>query len=238
VSFRPSTRLSADLRSLTEVGDWHPFLKGVDAVVNCSGALQDGPEDDLEVVHHLAVAALAQACASANVKVVQISAVGARADATTPFLTSKAAGDAALQNTCGNYYSFRPGLVLARHSYGGTTMLRVLAAFPLIQPIAVPEAKIQTVALDDVSEAVSAALAGKIPSGFVGNLVEGETHSLGEIVASMRRWLGFEPARREITIPDYMIRAMSKVADGLGWLGWRSPLCKCWPMVLPVFRQT
>jgi uncharacterized protein YbjT (DUF2867 family) len=216
--------LSADLRSLTEEAAWQPLLKDVDAVVNCSGALQDGPEDDLEAVHHYAVAALAQACASANVKLVQISAVGAQADATTPFLASKARGDAAIQTAAINYHIFRPGLVLARHSYGGTTMLRMLAAFPLIQPIAVPDAKVQTVALDDVAEAVSAALAGNIPQGFVGDLVESETHSLKDVVAFTRQWLGFAPASREIPLPSFLVRAMSKVADGLGRLGWRSPL--------------
>jgi len=215
---------SADLRTLTDVTAWQPFLKDVDAVVNCSGALQDGPGDDVEVIHHHAVAALAQASASANVKLVQVSAAGAHLDATTPFLTSKARGDAAIQNAGVSHHIFRPGLVIARHSYGGTTMLRMLAAFPLIQPIAVPEAKVQTVALDDVAEAVNAALAGNIPNNFVGDLVENETHSLREIVASMRQWLGSAPARREVFIPELMIRVTSSVADGLGKLGWRSPL--------------
>jgi uncharacterized protein YbjT (DUF2867 family) len=215
---------TADLRALTEAGLWQPFLNGVDTVVNCSGALQDGPEDDIEVIHHYAVAALAQACATAKVKLVQISAIGARADATTAFLASKARGDAAIQNAATNYQIFRPGLVLASHGYGGTTMLRMLAAFPLIQPIAMPEAKVQTVALDDVAEAVSAALWGKIPNGFVGDLVESEAHTLREVVASMRKWLGCAPAKREIPLPRFLLRKMSKVADGLGWLGWRSPL--------------
>ena len=216
--------LSADLRSLADVTSWQPFLKGIDAVVNCAGALQDGPGDDLEVVHHYAVAALAQACASANVKLVQISAAGAHLDATTPFMASKARGDAAIQNAGVSHHIFRPGLVIARHSYGGTTMLRMLAAFPLIQPIAVPEAKVQTVALDDVAEAVSAALAGNIPDSFVGDLVESEKHSLREVIASVRQWLGFAPARREVFVPELAIRVMSRVADGLGRLGWRSPL--------------
>ena len=216
--------VSADLRALTEVSAWRPLLKDVDAVVNCSGALQDGPQDDLEVVHHHAVAALAQACASAEVNVVQISAAGAHLNATTSFLTSKARGDAAIQTAGGDHQIFRPGLVLARHSYGGSTMLRMLAAVPLVQPIAMPETKIQTVALDDVAEAVSIALAGNIPSGFVGDLVEPEAHSLRQVVASMRQWLGFAPARREIVIPDVMTRWISKVADQLARLGWRSPL--------------
>lgn len=216
--------LSADLRSLTEASTWQPLLEGIDAVVNCSGALQDGPEDDLEVVHHHAVAALAQACATSHVKLVQISAVGASADAATPFLGSKGRGDAAIQQAGEDHHIFRPGLVLARHSYGGTTMLRMLAAFPLIQPLAVPEAKIQSVALDDVAQAVSAALAGDIPNGFVGDLVENETHSLRSVVTSIRTWLGFAPPKREFLIPSLLVRSTSKIADGLGRLGWRSPL--------------
>jgi uncharacterized protein YbjT (DUF2867 family) len=216
--------LSADLRSLTEAGAWLPFLKDIDAVVNCSGALQDGPNDDLEVIHHHAVAALAQACTSTNVKIIQISAVGAHVNAEASFLSSKGRGDAAIQNAGVSHHIFRPGLVLARHSYGGTTMLRMLAAFPLVQPISQPEAKIQTIALDDVANAVSAALAGDIPNGFVGDLVENETHSLREVVGAMRHWLGFAPAKCEIIIPKFAIGTMSKIADGLGKLGWRSPL--------------
>jgi uncharacterized protein YbjT (DUF2867 family) len=123
---------SDDLRSLIAPSAWHPFLKDINVVVNCSGALQDGPEDDLEAVHHHAVSALANACVCADVDIIQISAAGASLDATTSFLASKARGDAAIQNTGVRHHIFRPGLVLAHHSYGGTTMLRVLAAFPLI----------------------------------------------------------------------------------------------------------
>ncbi|MDF9303379.1 SDR family oxidoreductase [Tritonibacter mobilis] len=216
--------LPADLRSLTKASAWQPFLEGINAVVNCSGALQDGPEDDLEVVHHHAVAALAEACATSQVKLVQISAVGASEDAATPFLASKGRGDAAVQRAGKDHHIFRPGLVLARHSYGGTTMLRMLAAFPLVQPLAVPDAKIQTVALDDVAKAVSAALAGDIPNGFVGDLVETETHSLRNVVASIRAWMGFAQTKHEFLIPSLFTISVSKIADGLGRLGWRSPL--------------
>ena len=215
---------SGDLRSLTTAPAWLPFLESIDVVVNCSGALQDGPQDNLEVVHHHAVDALAQACASADVRLVQISAAGASKAATTQFLASKARGDAAIQNAGVRHHIFRPGLVLARQSYGGTTMLRMLAAVPLIQPIALPDAKIQTVSLDDVAHAVSAAISGQIPDGFVGDLVETETHALRDVVKAIRLWLGFERAGYEIRIAPGLTNAMAKIADGLALLGWRSPL--------------
>ncbi len=215
---------SGDLRDLTEATAWHPFLDGVDAVVNCSGALQDGPTDDLEAVHHHAVAALASACCAADIRLIQISAVGATLDAPTAFLATKARGDAAVQASTARYQIFRPGLVLARQSYGGSTMLRMLAAVPLVQPVALPDAKIQTVSLDDVAQAVSGALTGNIPDGFVGDLVETDVHSLRDVLSGVRHWLGFGPARFTMKLPNVAVAAVSKLADSLSRLGWKSPL--------------
>jgi uncharacterized protein YbjT (DUF2867 family) len=61
-----------DMRTVIGAQDWLPILKGTTAVVNCSGALQDGPADDLEAAHHHAFAALASACSSAGVTLIQI----------------------------------------------------------------------------------------------------------------------------------------------------------------------
>ncbi|WP_331252645.1 NAD-dependent epimerase/dehydratase family protein [Ruegeria lacuscaerulensis] len=64
--------VQGDLRRFTHPQDWEAALTGIDCVVNCAGALQDGPSDDLAVVHHHAIAALGQACAKRGVSVVQI----------------------------------------------------------------------------------------------------------------------------------------------------------------------
>jgi len=72
-------------------------------VVNCAGALQDGPADDLEAVHSRAMRALALACQSQNIPITQISAVGANADADTVFLASKSRGDDAIRELTQTY---------------------------------------------------------------------------------------------------------------------------------------
>jgi len=216
--------IEQDIKTLCDAGEWRKIIGEFGTVINCSGALQDGPSDDLETVHHDAVRALATACAAKNVALIQISAVGAHPDATTPFLATKGRGDAAIRAAAGKWYILRPGLVLASSAYGGTTMLRMLAAFPWIQPIAVPDAKIQTVSLEDVASAVVAATEGKIPSGFEVDLVELQPHSLREVVRQKRHWLGFPTARYEFALPDFCILTVSKLADGLSWLGWRCPL--------------
>ena len=81
------------------------------------------------------------------------------------------------------YQIYRPGLVLAPHGRGRKAMLRMLAAFPLVQLIAAPQAKIQTVSLADFAVAVSAAVDAKTPNGFEADLVEPEAHSLRNVIA-------------------------------------------------------
>ena len=100
----------------------------------------------------------------------------------------------------------------------------MLAVFPLIQPVALPHAPIQTVSVNDVAEAVSLAVAGAIPSGTVCDLVEDTPHELQAVIAAHRKWLGIGEAAMQIVAPGWLLRLTSSIADGLGRLGWRSPL--------------
>ncbi|SLN33587.1 hypothetical protein TRL7639_01492 [Falsiruegeria litorea R37] len=153
-----------DIPSIT-VDQWREFLTGVDVVVNASGALQDGLRDDLEAIHVTAVSRLAQAAADLPVRIIQISAAGVSEQATTAFMRSKARGDKALMQTAQDWVVYRPTLLLAPQAYGGTALLRAVAAVPFVQPIVLPDARIQTVHMDDVTDAVMSAAKGRIPAG-------------------------------------------------------------------------
>lgn len=213
-----------DLAHMTIPGDWLPYLHDIDFVVNAAGALQDGPSDDLTAVHGVAIAALAEACAAHDTGLIQISAAGASPDASTHFLRSKAAGDAAIARMGGAYWILRPGLVLSPTAYGGTGLLRMLAAVPLIQPIAMADTLIQTIGISDLARAVSACICGDIPSGTTADLVEDTPQSLGALTAAIRDWLGFAPARATLAAPGWAMALTARFADLLGRLGWRSPL--------------
>jgi len=213
-----------DLRNFGSQADWLPILREADFVVNCAGALQDSYRDDLSQIHFEAVSALAQACSVTKSGFIQISAVGVDGTAENPFLKTKASGDRAVRDAGIDYWIFRPGLVLAPTAYGGSALLRMIAAVPLVQPLACAEAEIQTVSIYDVADAVSKAVAGEISAGGEWDLVENDVHSLRAIVAHHRRWLGFASTRQEIRIPDWVLAITSGIADCLGALGWRSPL--------------
>lgn len=213
-----------DLRGYCESDDWREALVGITAVVNCSGALQDGPDDTLDCIHYSMVAALATACQERNIKVIQISAVGASASASTEFLTSKSRGDNAIRESGVRYNIFRPGLIIAPNAYGGTALMRMLAAVPIFQAVSYPHAKIQTASLFDVSRAVGLALTGDVPENFECDLVERQVHDLQDVVTKLRKWLGFKVAKFNVAVPNIAAQALSKPADALSWLGWKSPM--------------
>jgi uncharacterized protein YbjT (DUF2867 family) len=215
---------AADIARLRTPADWRPVLSGIDAVVNAAGALQDGARDDLAAVHHHAMVALYAACAEAGLRrFVQISAVGAAPDADTAFLRTKAAGDAALAASSLDWVILRPGLVIGAGAYGGTALLRALAAFPCVTPLVLADRPVQTVAVGDVAAAVARALAGDVPSQKVFDLVEDRPKALADVVAAFRAWLGLPPAP-VVPVPALLGDAVAGIADGLGRLGWRSPL--------------
>lgn len=214
----------SDLRQMTRAADWQDVLSGVSCVINCAGALQEGPADDLEAVHHHAIAALAEACASHGVRIVQISAVGAVPAAETAFMASKARGDAAIRRSGAAHVILRPGLVLSRDAYGGTALLRMVAALPFLQVLALPGARIQTISVEDLSASVLSAVAGHVPEGFVGDLVEVTPHNLAEIAGALRVWLGFRPASLCLDVPEWAGRLIARCGDALSRLGWRPPL--------------
>ncbi|MEZ5937101.1 MAG: SDR family oxidoreductase [Hyphomonadaceae bacterium] len=217
--------VGGDLARFRSAADWAPVVAGFDAVVNASGALQDGARDDLRAVQTRAIAALVAACETAGVsRFVQISAPGAEADADTAFLRTKAAADEALRASSLSWTILKPGLVVGPGAYGGTALLRMLAAFPAIQPLTLAEANVQTVALEDVARAVCACLADEIPPRADYGLVEPSVRSLEEITLAVRRWAGWPRPRAVWRLPGWAGAAVARLADLAGWLGWRSPL--------------
>jgi len=219
----PAEWQAGDLAAMTPA-DWAARLEGVDAVVNAAGALQDGARDRLEAIHHRMLEGLIAACRGRGVRIVQISAAGAAPDAATAFFWTKAAGDAALAASGLEHVILRPGLVIGAEAYGGTALLRALAAMPLVQVTVYGGSPVQTVGLDALGDAVAAAVAGRLPSGLAADLVEAEPRPLAEMVAALRAWLGQGAARRGVDLPGWSAAPVAALADLAGWLGWRAPL--------------
>lgn len=217
--------ISADISKLTDPEDWLEHLNKIDAVVNAAGLLQNGLNDNVAATQRDAIIALIKACEQMGVeKFIQISAPGATTTAKTLFYKTKAEADVALKKSRLKWTILRPGLVISSNAYGGTSLLRMLAAFPLIQPLVMPKARIQTISVHDVAYAVSVSLGEDNLAGQDFDLVEENSQTLTELILSFRAWLGFSKPAIVMPLPNWVGGAVSKIADGAGWLGWRSSL--------------
>ena len=127
--------VALDVGKATSPADWLPHLTGIDAVVNCVGVLQGGLRDDSHRVHVEATAALFSACEQARIRVIHISAIGAEASGPTEFSRRKAQAEQDLARRDVDWVVLRPALVLAGAVYGGSAMLRAVAAFPGVTPL-------------------------------------------------------------------------------------------------------
>lgn len=217
--------IAVDLDRWTRAADWSPALAGIDGVVNAAGALQSGGGTSLARMQRDAVVALVAACERSGVRrFVQISAPGAAPEAETEFLSSKGQADAALRGSGLDWTVLKPGLVVAAEAYGGTSLLRALAACPLVQPLALPEARMQTLGAGELAAAVRLCLERPELARRDFDLVEEEPHSLRDIVLAFRGWLGFPPPRLVLAPPRWLTAATARLADLAGLLGWPAPL--------------
>lgn len=215
--------LTTDLAEMRDAGDWRPLVESHDVVVNCAGALQDGLADDVAATQETAMLALYAAAKSSSIRIVQISAPRGGTGADSTFLATKFRADDALAASGVAHVILRPALVLGRNAHGGSALIRALAALPLAIPLVHSDARVETVALSDVTEAVSAAVADLLPDRSDLVLGNSERPTLGELVALHRDWLGL-PAARIVALPAAFAAPAGFVADIAGRLGWRSPL--------------
>lgn len=220
----PATaHLALDLSRQRTSGDWLPHLQGIDAAVYCAGALQDAPGDSLEDVHHKAAASLFEACATAGVRrVILFSAIGVDRETRTSFSSTKAAGERALMNAPLDWVILRPSVVIGRGAYGGSALLRGLAALPML-PVPADAGALQPVMLDDVVDTVLHYVKPDAPARIALDLAGPDALPLDALVGRFRRWLGWRPVPT-MTLPGWLGSIAFRLGDLAGWFGWRSAI--------------
>ncbi len=138
-------RRQVRLESLGEPEQWEQALQGIDAVLNCVGILRQRGAQTYARIHHQAPAALAVQCSKLGLRLVQVSALGLQAPVRSRFLTSKLAGERAIQAASGDWVIARPSLLDGEGGFGAT-WLRGVARLPLF--VAPADAKGLIAALD------------------------------------------------------------------------------------------
>lgn len=215
--FPDVTAIACDLNRDIRPEDWTARLAGIDAVVNCAGVLHGGRGQDMARIHGDGPAALFDACAAIGVrKVVQISAISAGGTIDTAYARTKGRADEHLRGLPLDWTVLMPSLVYGPTSYGGSSMLRALAAAPLAVPLVGDgSAPFRPIHVDDLVETVSRVLQDDAPARRTLQPVGPQRLSMRDVIAKLRGWLGLPPARF-VGIPLPAMRAGARVADVFG----------------------
>ncbi len=218
---RGENEIACDFARDTDPAVWLPRLANIDAVVNCAGILRETAMQKFAAIHVDAPLALFHACAHAGVrKIVQISALGEAEDG--EFIASKHRMDAALAELDIDWTVLRPGLVYsASGSYGGTSLLRALAALPVFFLPQLGTQKLRPIAAEDVGLAVVAALEAGAASREIVQLVGPQALSFADYLRAWRAWFGLGPAF-ELHLPQALVNAT--VAFGEAFTA--GPVCR------------
>jgi uncharacterized protein YbjT (DUF2867 family) len=203
--------------------------RAVDVIVNCLGVLQDGPGSDTGAVHRDFVARLLQGINDSGraVRLIHISIPGAASEDRTAFATTKRAAEALITASTVAYAILRPGFVVATSAYGGSAMIRALAAFPIDLPVQESATPFQPVAVEDIAETI-AWFAAHDPgdakvAAVTWDLMQAERLTLGGVIEQFRHSFGTMAGPR-VRLPSFLLDLGATLGDLANRLGWMPPL--------------
>jgi uncharacterized protein YbjT (DUF2867 family) len=198
-----------------------------DLVVNCLGVLQDGPGSDTGAVHRDLVVRLLQAIRDSGraIRFVHVSIPGSADDDHTAFSHTKREAERLIVASTVRYAILRPGFVIAPSAYGGSAMLRALAALPFDLPMAESATPFQPVAVADIAATVAwlAEHDAEAGAGVTWDLMTPHPATLGDVVAQFRRAFGATHMPR-LALPAFLLDVGARLGDGVSWLGWSPPM--------------
>ncbi len=202
---------------------------GIDLVVNCLGVLQDGPGSDTSAVHRDFVDRLLRAIRDSGrtIRLVQVSIPGAADEDRTAFSQTKREAERLIAMFGIPYAILRPGFVIGPSAYGGSAMLRALAAFPVDLPAAEAAVPFQPVAVEDIAATV-AWLAGRdigdeAADNVTWDLMVPQPVTLGGVVDQFRHAFGTTGMPR-IRMPAFLLDLGARLGDLASLLGWMPPM--------------
>ena len=203
--------IQGDLSRDLTLDDWLPRLRGIEVVVNAAGILRERGDQRFATLHEAGPMALFRACVPAGVRrVVQISALGADAQARSRYHLSKKAADDCLLGLPLAACVVQPSLV---YGPGGASarLFNLLASLPCLLLPGAGRQRVQPIHVDDAVQALVALVESDDHFGQRVPLVGPRPLTLHAYLTTLRAALGL-PATRSCRVPMPLVRLGARLA--------------------------
>ena len=232
-SFSPSQRRSPDdlelpIMALDAIALAELIrAREIGVVVNCLGVLQDGLGSDTSAVHRDFVVRLLSAIRQSGrgVRLIHLSIPGAPEADRTAFSTTKREAERLIARSGIPHAILRPGFVIAPSAYGGSAMIRALAALPFELPAKECATPFQPVTVEDVAATIAwlatRPLADEATKAVSWDLMQQEPVRLGDVIDRFRVAFGTAQQPR-VSLPKLLLDVGALAGDLASRLGWMS----------------
>ncbi|MBC7669977.1 complex I NDUFA9 subunit family protein [Caulobacter sp. DWR2-3-1b2] len=201
--------VQANLRNVDSVAR---ALDGAEAAVNLVGVLFEAGRQQFQTLHVMGAKTVAEQAKAAGVKrLVQISAIGADANAPSKYARTKAAGEAAVREAFPGAVVIRPSIVFGADDKFFNKFGQMAALFPALPLIGGGETKFQPVYVGDVAAAVAKAVASPAAEGLTYELGGPVVYSFKQLLEMILRETGRN--RLLAPIPWFAASFIGKVGD-------------------------
>lgn len=202
--------VQANVHDERELNHW---VAQADAVINLVAILH-GTAAQFEHVHVRLAQKLAQACTAAGGKrLVHVSALGVGANAPSHYLRSKTAGEAVLRVAADLPCTIlRPSVIFGAEDRFLNLFASLQSVAPFL-PLAGSDARFQPVWVEDVAQAIVAALDSPPSIGQTIECAGPKVYTLSELVRLAGRWSGNE--RPQIALPKALGRLQAMAMEWL-----------------------
>jgi len=164
------------------------IVAGAKAVVNLVGILKETRPEDFRRVHEELPTRMARA--GHNLRLVHVSALGARHESQSAYLRSKAAGEKGLRAGAPGAVILRPSVIYGPHDHFVCRFVHLLRFAPLGLPVPLAQSLLAPVYVADVAFGLVAALTQAHAEGQTYELCGPEVLSLGAIVRAIAQARG------------------------------------------------
>jgi NADH dehydrogenase len=199
--------------SLTDAPAVARAVAGATDVVNLVGILAEGRPGDFDRVQHQGAAEVARQSAAAGVvRLVHVSAIGADPDSPSAYARSKGRGEIAVRAGFPAATILRPSIVVGEGD-GFLCRFGQMARISPVLPVISPGTRFQPVAVNDVADAILAALTRADAAGKTYELGGPEVRTFRELLAMISA-----ETRRDrpvIEVPGPIARLQAAVLERL-----------------------
>ncbi|NOT64437.1 MAG: sugar nucleotide-binding protein [Methylotenera sp.] len=193
--------------------DWLSLLQDVNVVVNSVGILRERRGETYNDIHTNSPAALANACAQLNVRLIHVSALGLSLNAKSNFIRSKFNGEQAILASGAQATIVRASLLDGEGGFGAKWFRRV-ASWPL-QLVMTSQGLIAPLQVTDLGEAIAnLCMTQQKNMPQIIELGGTKVMSIPQYLAQLRAAKKLKPAL-QLPMPKWLVRAASHVFDVL-----------------------